>query len=127
MLKADKALNFILLKYADFVYIFSKDFKTELPKYIRINDNVIKLIKSHQSSYGPIYNLGQVELKILKIYSKKNLVNKFIQPSKFLTNASIFFLKKPDESLQLCIDYRSLKNLNIKYWYSLPLINESLN
>lgn len=62
-LKADEALTSVLFKYTNYVDVFLKDLAIKLLKYSRINDHAINLAKSHQPSYKPIYNLGQVELK----------------------------------------------------------------
>ena len=68
-----------------------------------------------------------MELEILKTYIEINLVNGFIQPSKSPAGASILFVRKPDKSLRLCVDYLGLNNLTIKNRYPLPLIGESLD
>ena len=77
--------------------------------------------------YGPIYSLELVELETSKLYIKINLVNSFIKPSKSADDASIFFVKKSNRSLQLYIDYRGLNNPIIKNQYPLPLTGDSLN
>ena len=75
------------------------------PDYIKINDYVIKLVDNQYHFYGSINSLGLIELEILKIYIENNLANGFIRPSKFPTEALIFFDNKPDRSLQLYINY----------------------
>ncbi len=69
-----------------------------------------------QPLYSLFYSLGQVELEILKIYIKNNLVNKFIRPFKSFVRASIFFNKKLDKILRLYIDYWGLNNLAMNNW-----------
>ncbi len=61
------------------------------------------------------------------MYIKNNLANDFIRPSKSPTRAPIIFNKKPDKSLQLCVDYQDLNNLIIKNHYPLPLVGELLD
>ncbi len=63
----------------------------------------------------------------MKAYIKNDLASGFIRPFKSLAGALIFFDKKPDGSLRLCVDYRGLNNLTIKNWYPLPLVGESLD
>ncbi len=126
-LKADEAPTKVLSKYADFADVFSTKLAIELPMHMGINDHAIKFVDNQQPSYSPIYSLGPVELETLKAYIKNNLVNGFIRPSKSPTRAPIFFNKKPDNSLRLCVDYRGLNNLKIKNWYSLSLVGESLD
>ena len=124
---AKKAPTKVPAKYSDFADIFSLDLASELFKYIRINNHAIKLVDGQQRPYGPIYNLGPVELETLKAYIETNLANGFIKPSKSPAGAPILFDRKSDGSLRLCVDYRGLNNLTIKNRYPLPLIGESLD
>ena len=68
-----------------------------------------------------------MELETLKTYIKTNLANGFICPSKSSANTPILFDKKPNGSLQLCVNYRGLNNITIKNRYPLPLIGESFD
>ena len=104
-LKADKAFTKISSEYANFRNIFSLKLVIKLLKNIEINNHVIKLIDDWQFSYTPIYNLSLVKLKILKIYIKNNLANGFIRPFKSPIKVFIFFDKRPNRSLKLCVDY----------------------
>ena len=127
MLRADETFIFVSSKYADFANVFSKNLATKLPEHTEITDYIIDLIESHQSPYGPIYSLRQVELETLITYIKIYLVIGFIRPSKSLVGTPIFFVKKLDRSFWLCVDYKDLNNLTIKNEYLLPLIDEFLN
>ena len=98
-----------------------------LPKRLRINEHAIKLEDGKQPSYGQIYSLGPVELEILKTYIEINLANSFIRSLNFFASALILFVRKPNSSLRLYVDYQGLNNLTFKNWYSLLLIGESLN
>ena len=126
-LKADKAPSKVPSKYANFADVFSPKLAAELLEYTEINDHAIELVDDQQPPYGPIYSLGPMELEILKAYIKNNLVNGFIRPSKSPARALIFFDKKSDGSLRLCIDYQGLNNLTIKNRCPLPLVKESLD
>ena len=125
-LKLDEAPTKVLSKCTDFANIFSPKLAVELPKYTKINDHAIELVDNQQPPYNSFYNLGSVELEILKAYIQNNLANGFIKSSKFPAKVSILFDKKPDSSLRLCIDYRGLNNLTIKNWYLLPLVGDLL-
>ena len=59
---------------------------------LNINKYTIDLERGKQAPYEPIYSLGPVELEIFKIYIETNLVNKFIQLSKFPAKVAIFFV-----------------------------------
>ncbi len=126
-LKADEAFTQVLNKYTDFIDVFSSKLAVKLPKYTEINNHTIELVDDWQRLYSPIYSLEPVELEILKAYIKNNLANSFINPSKSLVGAPIFFDKKLDGSLRLYEDYWDLNNLTIKNWYFLLLVGKSLD
>ncbi len=126
-LKADEASTEIPSKYADFADIFLPKLAAELPQHTGINNYAIELVDNQQPPYGPIYNLGPVELEILKAYIKNNLASSFIRLSKSPAGALILFKKKLDNSLRLCVDYRGLNNLTIKNQYPLSLVGELLD
>ncbi len=126
-LKVNKAPTEVLSKYADFVDVFLPKSTLEFPKHTGVYDHAIELVDNWQPLYGPIYSLDQVKLEKLKTYIKNNLVNNFIKSFKSLARTLIFFDKKSDKSLRLCVNYQSLNNLTIKNRYSLSLIGESLD
>ncbi len=103
-LKADRVPFEVLNEYTDFADIFSPKLATEFLEDTRINNHAIKLVDNWQPSYGPMYSLGPMELEILKAYIENNLANNFLRPFKSLAGAPIFFDKKPDGSLRLCMD-----------------------
>ncbi len=114
-------------KYADFTDVLSPKLVTELLEHTEINNHAIELRDDWQPPYSSIYNLGPVELKILKVYIKNNLANGFIRPSKSPVIVLILFNKKSDSSFRLCVNYWGLNNLIIKNRYPLPLVGESLD
>lgn len=77
----------------------------EFFKNTDINKQAIELVEGKQASYASIYTLSLVKFKILKTYIKTYRKTGFIQPSKLLVGASIFFDKKPNSSFRLCVDY----------------------
>ena len=124
---ANKAPNSISIEYSDFANVFFPRLASKLPEYTKIIDHAIELVDDQQPPYGPIYSLRSIELETLKTNIETNLKNGFIRPSKSPAGAPIFFDKKPDGSLRLCVDYRGLNNLTIKNRYPLPLVGESLD
>jgi hypothetical protein len=87
----------------------------------------IDLVEGAQPSFGPIYNLLQVELATLCEYINENLKKGFIWQSKFPIDALILFVKKKDGFLGMCVNYHGLNWLTIKNWYPLPLISSLLD
>ena len=104
-LKANKAFTKVPSKYTDFADIFLSKLAIELLEHTEINNYAIELFNDQQPLYSLIYDLGLIKLEILKVYIKNNLVNGFIRPSKSPAGAFIFFNKKPDSNLRLCVNY----------------------
>jgi hypothetical protein len=64
-----------------------------------------------------------VELAELKVQLKDLLDKGYIYPSSSPWGCPTLFLKKKDEALHLCVDYRSLNAVTIKNKYPLPHID----
>ena len=114
-------------EYLNFADGFSPDLASELPEHTGINDHAKELVDGQQPPYGPIYSPGPVGLETLEAHIETNLTNGFIRPFKSPAGAPILFDWKSDSSFQLCVNYRGLNNLTIKYQYPLPLIRELLD
>ena len=95
---AKKAFTKVFAEYLDFADVFSLDLASKLLKQTRINNHAIKLVDGQQLPYKPIYSLGPIELEILKVCIKINLVNGFIRLSKSPANIPILFDQKLDRS-----------------------------
>ena len=117
----------VLIKYSDFADVFSKKSANVLLERIGVNKHAIELKNTKQPPYEPIYSLRPVELKTFKTYIKTNLANGFIRASMSSTGALILFVRKPNGSLRLCVNYQGLNILRIKNWYLLSLIDKSLD
>jgi hypothetical protein len=63
------------------------------------------------------------ELAKLKIQLQDLLDKSFIRPSASLWGCPTLFIKKKDNSLRLCVDYRPLNAVTIKNKYPLPCID----
>jgi hypothetical protein len=114
-------------EYADLAEVFSKQKAHELAPHRGPLDHHIHLEKDSKPVFGPIYNLSETELQVLKQYIEENLQRNFIRPSTSPFGAPVLFVKKPDGSLRLCVDYRALNRMTIKNRYPLPLISELLD
>ena len=111
--------------YHEFLPLFSKSQADVLPPH-RYIDHEIPLVDAAKPSFGPLYNMSDLELKALKEYLDENLAKGFIRPSSSSAASPVLFVKKKDETLRFCVDYRSLNALTKKNRYPLPLTNESL-
>ena len=113
-------------KYADFKDVFDKKNADTLPQH-RPYDCTIDLLPGMQPPWGPIYGLTEPEQATLRQYIDEHLAKGFIQHSKSPAGAPVFFVKKKDGSLHLCVDYRGLNNITVKNRYPLPLISTLLD
>jgi len=71
-----------------------------------------------------LYSMSKDQLKKVRTYLDENLKRGFIRPSKSLTEYSILFVSKKNETKQLCVNYRQLNKITRQNSYSLPLIKE---
>nr|GEZ16498.1 reverse transcriptase domain-containing protein [Tanacetum cinerariifolium] len=70
------------------------------------------------------YRLAPPEMKELSEQLKELSDKGFIRPSSSPWVAPVLFVKKKDESLRMCIDYRELNKLTVKNRYPLPRIDD---
>ena len=68
--------------------------------------------------------MSNFEYKELKKQLDELLKLGYIRPSNSSFASPVLFVKKPDGSLRLCVDYRALNKLTIKNKYPLPLIED---
>ncbi len=122
----DKINNKISFQYFAFQDIF---FEIKAHKFFEhdFHDHVIEILSNRDSFFDSIYNLSATELKILKNYideyMKKSFIIEFVSFAKIL----ILFVKKTNDKLRLCVNYKKLNEIIIKNRYSLFFINENLN
>ncbi len=118
--------NEISSQYVAFQNIF---FEIKAHKFSKhdFHDHVIEISSNRDFFFDFIYNLSTTKLKILKNYideyMKKNFITEFVSSAKIL----ILFVKKTNDKLRLCVNYKDLNEIIIKNRYSLSFINENLN
>jgi hypothetical protein len=114
----------ILDVYRQYAWMFEEELSAKaLPKH-QPWDCEIKLEEGKEPPFGPIYQLSEKELKILKEYIQENLAKGFIQKSESPAGFPILFVPKKDGKLRLCVNYRKLNDITIKNRYPLPNISE---
>jgi hypothetical protein len=90
-------------------------------------DRDIEFIIELQPGTAPIskrpYRMPPNELAELKIQLQDLLDKGYIRPSASPWGCSALFVKKKDDSLRLCVDYRPLNAVTIKNKYPLPHID----
>jgi len=87
-------------------------------------DHEILLLNDKQLKWMPLYSMSEDQLKKVKTYLDENLKRGFIRSSKSLTEYSILFVSKKNDTKQLCVDYRQLNKITKQDSYFLLLIKE---
>ena len=89
-------------------------------------DRDIEFVIELQPGTAPIskrsYRMPPNELAELKIQLQDLLDKGFIRPSSSPWGCPALFVKKKDNSLRLCVDYRPLNAVTIKNKYHLPAL-----
>eukprot|EP00253_Pinus_taeda_P028129 PITA_28129 len=70
------------------------------------------------------YRMSVPKLTEFNMQLQELLDKKYIRPSVSPWGAPVLFVKKKDETLRMCMDYRQLNKLTIKNKYPLPRIDE---
>jgi hypothetical protein len=113
------------LKYHEFFDVFDKKASNTLASHRSYNHRIV-LKKDVIFDYTSLYKMFEEKLKIVKKYLEDNLKKDFIVASRSFFASSVMFMKKTNESLRFCVDYRKLNQLIKKNRYSLSLIEETL-
>ena len=106
--------------------VFSDIEAGKLPPF-KEGDHALDLVDGEEPPYGPLYNLSQRELKVLREYLDNALLQGLIRHSTSPAGAPVLFVPKKDGGLRLCVDYRGLNKITIKNRHPLPLISETLD
>ena len=111
-------------EYYDYLNVFNKAMINQLSLH-RFYNHKIKLINEETFSWSKLYQIFNHKLQKIKKYLI-NYLNKEIIFFSFASYISfILFIKKKDDSLRFCINYRKLNALIKRNHYSLSLINET--
>eukprot|EP00253_Pinus_taeda_P022539 PITA_22539 len=106
----------------DFADVFPEEIPGLPPK--RDLDFTIELIPGAAPVSRAPYRMSVPELTELKMQLQELLEKKYIRPSVSPWGAPVLFVRKKDETLRMCIDYRQLNKLTVKNKYPLPRIDE---
>ena len=106
--------------------MFDNDSAAMLPTH-RVTDHAINIKDGKEAPHGPLYNLSQRELGVLREYLQKEVERGRVVRSTSPAGAPIIFVPKKDGTLRLCVDYRALNSVTVKDRCPLPLINETLD
>ena len=100
-----------------------------IKRFLKFCSNMLRMImllmlKKIWFFFESIYNLFMFELKTLRKYLNKNLINDFIVLFNFSIDFSILFVKKKNDLFCLCVDYKERSAITIKNKHSLFLISK---
>ncbi|MEZ0209073.1 MAG: reverse transcriptase domain-containing protein, partial [Candidatus Paceibacterota bacterium] len=112
----------------DFVDVFDTQKSNELPPNRPEFD--LKLDVIHEEDELPdckMYQLSAQELAELGSYVSEMVAKGFIIPSSSPTGAGVFFVKKKDGTLRLCVDFRGINARCRKDRYPVPLIHQLID
>jgi hypothetical protein len=101
-------------------------FPEELPGFLPVREievSIDTLPRTSPIAQSP-YRMAPAELDELKVRLQELLDKGFIRPSNSSWGAPVLFVKKKDDTLQLCIDYRQLNKIIIKNRYPLARIDD---
>ncbi len=112
-------------EYHKFLNVFDKKAFNIFASH-RSYDLKIVLEKNAISKYTSLYKMFEEKLKIVKKYLENNLKKKFIAANRSSFVSFVMFMKKTNESLKFCVDYKKLNQLTKKNKYSLFFIDETL-
>jgi hypothetical protein len=117
--------NVLSAEYHEFLNVFDKKTFNTFASH-RFYDHKIVLKKNFVLEYTSLYKMFEEKLKIVKKYLEDNLKKRFIATNCSSFVSFVMFMKKTNESLRFCVDYRKLNQLTKKNKYFLSFIDETL-
>jgi len=115
----------LFFEYHDYLDVFDQAMIDQLSSH-HFYDHKIELIDEETFSRSRLYQMFDHKLQKIKKYLIDHLNKEFIFFSFASYVSLILFIKKKDESLRFCVDYRKLNALIKRDRYSLSLIDEIL-
>ncbi len=115
----------LLFEYHNYLDVFNWTMIDQLSSH-HFYDHKIELINEKTLSWSRLYQMFDHKLQKIKKYLIKHLNKEFIFSSFASYVSFILFIKKKDDSLRFCIDYKKLNALIKWDHYSLSLIDEIL-
>jgi hypothetical protein len=114
----------LFFEYHDYLDMFNRAMINQLSSH-HFYDHKIELIDEEMFSQSRLYQMFNHKLQKIKKYLINHLNKEFIFFSFALYVSLILFIKKKDDSLRFCVDYRKFNALIKWNRYSLSLIDET--
>jgi len=112
-------------KFHEWIKVFGKK-QSEKMLTRKLWDHAIDVKEGFVPRKGKVYPLSREEREEVREFVKEQLRKGYIQPSKSLQTALVFFVGKKDGKKRMVQDYRYLNEWTIKNNYPLPLISDIL-
>jgi hypothetical protein len=120
-IEPSEAINVV----SEFLDVFPEELSGMPPK--RKVEFAIELIPGTSAISKRAYRVSGPELVELKKQIDELLEKGYIRPSTSPLTALVLFVEKKDGTKRMCIDYRSLNEVNVKNKYPLPRIEDLFN
>ena len=121
----EEARKMVPEKFHPWIKVFGKKQSERMPTR-KVWDHAIDVKEGFVLRKGKVYLLSREEREEVREFIKEQLRKEYIQPSKSLQTAPVFFVRKKDGKKQMVQDYRYLNEWTIKNNYPLPLISDVL-
>ena len=115
-----------LLKAYEDVVPSDPDFKFPFPPK-RTLDFEIKMIPHGKVPNKAVYKMSPIEQEELRKQLDELIERGFIRPSQSAYGSPVLFVKKKNGALRMCVDYRAINALTVKWKYPIPDINMLLD
>jgi len=113
----------LLDKYKD---VFPEELPNGLPPK-RDCDHVIELIEGSKPTCKPVYRLSLAEQDEVRKQVMELIEKGFVRPSSSPFGAPVLFVKKKDNTLRMCVDYRALNKITKKNGYPIPRVDDLID
>ena len=107
------------------IEIFFKTLSNNLNTHDQV-EHVIDLQSNKKSRFESIYNMSHDEFIVIRDDFENALTKKWIRLFNAFVETSVLFVKKSNDNLRLCVNYRKFNEIIIKNNYSLSLLSEIL-
>jgi hypothetical protein len=123
--KFKSELSKLLLEFVD-VVPSDPDFQFPFPP-ARSLDFEIKMIPHEKIPSKVVYKMSPIEQEELRKQLDELIARGFIRPSQSPYGSPVLFVKKKTGDLRMCVDYRAINALTVKWKYPIPDINMLLD
>ena len=120
-----KVRKLVLEKFYKWIKVFGKKQSEQIPTR-KVWDHVIEMKEGFVPRKGKVYPLSREEREEVRKFVREQLRKGYIQPSKSLQMAPVFFVGKKDGKKRMVQNYRYLNEWTIRNNYPLPLISDVL-